>query len=115
SGSLSLALDAVTHWYDKGTPFETKALSDISLTLSKGTSTALIGPVGSGKTTLLEIAAGVTVPTEGSVKGDGGIVRAMAFQFPEDHLFGDTVESYVAFGPENTGVRENEIHEVDME
>ena len=36
-------------------------------------------------------------------------MRAMAFQFPEDQMFGDTVGEYVAFGPENVGIPKNEI------
>jgi energy-coupling factor transport system ATP-binding protein len=110
--SAIVALDAVTHQYDKGTPFENMALDDITLELREGSSTVLLGPTGSGKTSLLEIAAGVTVPTLGQVRVTGKPVRAMAFQFPEDQMFGDTVESYISFGPRNMGVNESDISNV---
>ena len=104
-------LNLISHIYDKGTPFENRALTDISLKLPAGSSTALIGASGSGKTTLLEIAAGVTMPTQGQVQVKGSLVRAMAFQFPEDQMFGDTVESYVEFGPNNMGVKDSDLHD----
>ena len=44
-----------------------EALSDVTLELPAGTSTALIGPNGSGKTTLLHVLAGLVSPTAGTV------------------------------------------------
>ncbi len=110
-GKAIVSLYDVTHIYDKGTPFENRALTDINLKLPVGSSTALIGASGSGKTTLLEIAAGVTVSTQGQVQVKDSLVRAMAFQFPEDQMFGDTVESYVEFGPKNMGVKDSDLHD----
>ncbi|HET7395245.1 MAG TPA: ABC transporter ATP-binding protein [Gammaproteobacteria bacterium] len=46
-------------------------LEDVSLTIHKGESVAIIGPSGSGKTTLLGLLAGLDVPTRGSVWLDG--------------------------------------------
>ena len=43
-------------------------LSDLSLTLSEGTVTALMGPNGSGKTTLLRILSGDITPDSGKVR-----------------------------------------------
>jgi len=40
-------------------------IKDVSLTLTSGTCTALIGPNGVGKTTLLRIAAGALLPSSG--------------------------------------------------
>jgi energy-coupling factor transport system ATP-binding protein len=104
-----LRLEQVSFWYDRGLPFEKKALDAIDLAFIRGTSTVLLGPAGSGKTTLLEIAAGITAPGVGHVQVDGNPLRAMAFQFPEDQMFGDTVGEYVAFGPENVGIPKAEI------
>ena len=111
-GSGIVTLERISHYYDAGTTFENRALADVSLALPSGSSTALLGPMGSGKTTLLEIAAGVTVPTQGDVLVGDGVVRAMAFQFPEDQMFGDTVESYMEFGPRNMGVDSEDLHAV---
>src|SRR6202158_4330019 len=65
---------------------------NLSLSLSEGDRTGLIGPNGSGKTTLLEILAGKEAPDAG--------IRALRKQtklayVPQDSLFGpdDTVGS----------------------
>ncbi|MEV0404776.1 ABC transporter ATP-binding protein [Actinoallomurus sp. NPDC050550] len=47
------------------------ALDDVSLTLPKGTFTAVMGPSGSGKSTLLQCAAGLDRPSAGKVFVDG--------------------------------------------
>ena len=46
-------------------------LSDISLVIRAGESVAVTGPSGSGKTTLLLLAAGLQLPSQGSVLVDG--------------------------------------------
>ena len=46
-------------------------LDRVSLTLSAGAPTVLIGPNGSGKTTLLRVASGLLAPTSGRVTWDG--------------------------------------------
>jgi putative ABC transport system ATP-binding protein len=45
-----------------------RALDGVSLALSRGTFTAIMGPSGSGKSTLLQIAAGLDRPTSGRVR-----------------------------------------------
>lgn len=49
------------------------SLKDISLTIDKGESVAILGDNGSGKSTLLKIILGVTSPTEGEVNVNGKI------------------------------------------
>ena len=107
--SILINLENITHSYNRGTPFEHKALDNVSLSVFAGTSTALIGPTGSGKTTLLEIIAGVTDVTEGTKHIKDNPLCAMAFQFPEDQMYGETVASYVSFGPQNIGIVEPEL------
>ncbi|MHB9029459.1 MAG: ABC transporter ATP-binding protein, partial [Candidatus Latescibacterota bacterium] len=102
------SLEGVSFIYDRGTPFARRALEDVDLKLPGGSAMVLLGPSGSGKTTLLEIVAGITPPTSGKVVIRNALLRAMAFQFPEDQIFGDTVGSYAAFGPENIGLSAEE-------
>lgn len=49
------------------------ALKDVSLTVNRGESVALIGTNGSGKSTLLKCIAGVLYPTTGTVQVRGSI------------------------------------------
>lgn len=49
------------------------ALKDVSFSIKKGESVALIGMNGSGKSTMLKIIAGVMYPTKGSVTVRGSI------------------------------------------
>lgn len=42
-------------------------LTDISIAVDSGTSTAIVGPSGSGKTTLLSVLGGLLTPTRGSI------------------------------------------------
>ena len=49
------------------------ALNDVSFTIHKGESVALIGRNGSGKSTMLKVIAGVMYPTKGSVQINGSI------------------------------------------
>ncbi|HUJ46374.1 MAG TPA: ABC transporter ATP-binding protein, partial [Rhizomicrobium sp.] len=48
-----------------------RALSDINLTVSKGSFVSLIGPSGCGKSTLLKVMAGLIAPTEGEMRVSG--------------------------------------------
>lgn len=57
---------------------ETVALTDINLTLTQGTVTALIGPSGSGKSTLATLVARFADPTQGAIRIGGVDVRDIA-------------------------------------
>ena len=48
-----------------------RALSNINLTVTRGSVTAVVGPNGSGKTTLMRCIAGLEIPLEGSILVDG--------------------------------------------
>ena len=107
-GGEILGLDRVSRVFERGTASEKRALDQVSLSVRRGSATAVMGRSGSGKTSLLEIAAGVESPTGGRVHAAHGLIRAMAFQFPEDQVFGDTVAEYVRFGPMNMGMNSAE-------
>ncbi|HEY1205599.1 MAG: ABC-F family ATP-binding cassette domain-containing protein [Bryobacteraceae bacterium] len=91
-----------------GKSFGTRILfENLSLSLSEGDRTGLIGPNGSGKTTLLEILAGREAPTSG--------VRALRKQtrlayVPQDSLFGpdDTVGSVLTAALDGLPLEEQE-------
>ena len=61
---------------------QTKAISNISLTIPAGTSIALVGPSGSGKTTLIDILLGVLSPDTGSVFISGLPPHLAVSKFP---------------------------------
>jgi len=81
---------------------------EISLTISPGRLTALVGPNGSGKTTLLRLMAGVRLPGYGSVRmgkrdlhsiPPRQLARRITFVPQDTHLsFAFTVRDAVAMG-----------------
>ena len=64
----ALRLQGVSLRYVDGAP---PALSEISLELAAGSTTALTGASGSGKTSLADVAMGLLAPSSGSVSVDG--------------------------------------------
>src|SRR5690242_7886911 len=65
-----LEVQALTKSYATGGG-QLTVLRDISFTLEAGATCSILGPSGSGKTTLLGLAAGLDLPTSGSVRLDG--------------------------------------------
>jgi len=65
-----LQVNCLTKSYATGAG-ELIVLRDISFTLEQGATCSILGPSGSGKTTLLGLAAGLDLPTSGSVTLDG--------------------------------------------
>lgn len=108
--------------YNKDTPFEVKALDDISLTIKDNSFIGIIGHTGSGKSTFMQQLNGLLRPTSGTIIIDGVDITqkdiklnklresvGMVFQYPEYQLFEETVEKDVAFGPKNLGLSEEEV------
>lgn len=121
---MRIVLENVTHVYKPGTPFTTKALDQISLTMDPGEFIGLIGHTGSGKSTLVQHLNGLLLPTEGRVwVGDQDLTTdkvrmkeirqkvGLVFQYPEHQLFEETVYGDVAFGPKNLGLNPEQIEE----
>jgi len=83
-----------------------KALDDVSLEVTEGSLTALLGPSGSGKSTLLRVIAGLEAPDSGRVVIDGEDAtplpaqrRGIGFVFQHYAAFKHmTVRENVAFG-----------------
>ena len=121
---MSIELKNLTYTYMPGTPFEAKAVDDISLKIGKGEFVGLIGHTGSGKTTLIGLMAGLLKPTSGTVMVDGSDINekgydrkklrrhvGVVFQYPEHQLFEETVYKDVAFGPGKVGMSDEQIQE----
>ena len=115
--STILKLSNVSYIYGKGTPFEKKALDNISVSFEKGKITGLIGHTGSGKSTLVNLLNGLNRPTDGQVLLDGhdiwekpkeiAKVRfrvGLVMQYPEYQLFDETVRADIGFAPRNQGL-----------
>ena len=62
----------LSKWYKGGA----LALNRLNLELPKGEIIGLLGPNGSGKTTLIKLAAGLLVPTDGTIRVDGKPIGA---------------------------------------
>lgn len=106
---------------------EHKALEDVSLEITDGSYTAVIGHTGSGKSTLMQHLNGLLKPTEGFLEINGhqitpetqnkelGDLRkevGFVFQFPEAQLFEETVKKDIAFAPKNFGKSDEEAEKI---
>jgi putative ABC transport system ATP-binding protein len=72
-----LELRNVTKVYGRDTA-EVDAVTDIDLTVERGSLVAVMGPSGSGKSTLLTIAGSLEEPTSGEVVIEGKSLRGMS-------------------------------------
>lgn len=123
-----IQLDHVSYIYSPGTPYEIKALDDVSVDIEAGKITGIIGHTGSGKSTFVQLLNGLEKPMGGRVLLDGsdiwekpkeiGKIRfrvGLVMQYPEYQLFEETIRRDIAFGPRNMGLDEEEIAaRVDM-
>ncbi|MFN2138271.1 MAG: energy-coupling factor ABC transporter ATP-binding protein [Candidatus Promineifilaceae bacterium] len=115
---VDIIVDQVTFAYSP----EVVALREVSLTVEQGETVAIVGENGAGKSTLAKHLNGLLRPSSGTVTVGGWDTRqhtpgelaarvGFAFQNPDDQLFKRSVESEVAFGPENLGFSESEVQE----
>ncbi len=117
-----LEVKNLTYIYSAGTPFEHKALDDISFSVERGEFIGIIGHTGSGKSTLMQQLNGLLKPTSGTVLLDGQDIWSdkkltrqarfrvgLVFQYPEYQLFEETVYKDIAFGPTNMGLSAEEV------
>ena len=119
---MPIEVKKLTHVYMPGTPFEAKALNEISLSIRDGEFVGIIGHTGSGKSTLISHLNGLEKSEPGVVYvngidlGEKGAdliairrVVGLVFQYPEYQLFEETVAKDVAFGPVNLGLDAAEV------
>ena len=117
-----LEVKNLEHTYSIGTPFEHKALKDVTFAVQRGEFIGVIGHTGSGKSTLMQHLNGLLKPTSGQVMLDGQGIWSdkkltrqsrfrvgLVFQYPEYQLFEETVYKDIAFGPKNMGLSSEEV------
>jgi ATP-binding cassette subfamily B protein len=101
-----LAFDHVSFGYPDA---DKEVLHDISFTLEKGKTYALVGPTGGGKTTTASLMARLYDPTKGTVYLDGRDIRSygpdergkkIGFILQEPFLFSGTVRDNILYGNE---------------
>lgn len=120
---MPIEVKHLTHIYAPGTPFESRAVDDVSFTVNDGDFVGLIGHTGSGKSTLIQHLNALLKPAGGQVLVDGEDIHqpgrslsarlkvGLVFQYPEYQLFETTVLKDAAYGPQNQGFSENEALE----
>lgn len=119
---MSIDIKNICYTYMRGTPFEKKALDNVSVSIDKGEIVAVIGHTGSGKSTLVQHLNGLLKPDAGQVAvddvnlagKDAAAKKArqlvgMVFQYPEHQIFAETVYEDIAFGPRNRGFQPEEV------
>ena len=102
----------VSYSYAKGTPYEKKALENVSISVESCDFLGIYGLSGSGKSTLLKLAAGLIKPSSGQIMLKENTRVGIVFQFPENQLFGSTVLEDVMFGPLNMGLEKDRAREM---
>lgn len=119
---MSIEISHLGYTYNPKSPYEKRALDDVTLSIKEGDFVAIVGQTGSGKSTLVQHLNGLIKHTEGKMRVfdiDLDVRRpdykrlrfavGMVFQYPEYQLFADTVAKDVAFGPKNAGVEKEQI------
>jgi energy-coupling factor transport system ATP-binding protein len=118
---LTIRVENLTHIYNKGLAYETRAVDDVSFEISDGEFVGIVGHTGSGKSTLIQHLDGILKPDAGKIFiGDKDITEkkvklidirrkvGLVFQYPEYQLFEESVIKDISFGPKNLGLDEDE-------
>jgi ATP-binding cassette, subfamily B, bacterial MsbA len=102
-----IAFDHVTFTYNGG---ERQAIRDVSMTIERGKTVAIVGPSGAGKSTVIALVARLYDPQQGRILVDGvdlreldlrGWRKRLAAVTQEIIIFNDTVARNIAFGRED--------------
>ncbi len=132
---MRIVAEHLSYTYNADSPFATKALDDISLTIEEGEFFGIIGHTGSGKSTFVQHLNGLLrLPSslKRGKKKDPAVLTVgefdltsrktnfralrrqvgMVFQYPENQLFAETVFEDVAFGYKNFAEKKPEADEV---
>ncbi len=118
----AIETNKLTYKYSVGTPFETTAVDEVTVSVELGEFVGVIGHTGSGKSTFIQHLNGLLKQTSGDVFINGRNIwdkdvnikdirfeAGLVFQYSEHQLFEETVYKDIAFGPKNMGLSEEEI------
>ncbi len=103
----SVEFSHVSFTYDKGTPAETKVLSDVSFKVRPGETIALVGPTGAGKTTIVNLISRFYDIEDGVISVDGydlttvsieSFRRQMGVMTQDNFIFHGTVRDNILYG-----------------
>ncbi len=121
---MSIEIKDLSFTYARNTPYEMRALENITLSIKEGEFVGLIGATGSGKSTLIQHLNGLVKLQSGELtvfgidlsakKIDYKLLRkgiGMLFQYPEYQLFDETVLKDIMFGPKNFGMNQEQAYE----
>ncbi len=99
-------IDNITFGYEKDNP----VLKNISVTIPKGSTVAVVGPTGSGKTTIINLLMRFYDVDTGEIRIDGtnsaesslkDVRKSFAMVLQDTWLFSGTVAENIAYGCEN--------------
>lgn len=118
---MSIVVKNLTHIYNEGMPFSSKALDNISFEIKDRDFVGLIGHTGSGKSTFIQHLNGLLKATSGHIYYNGKDIYeqgydmkelrrrvGLVFQYPEHQLFETDIFKDVCFGPKNLGLSRQE-------
>lgn len=109
-----IQLDHVSYSYPQSPD---SAITDVSLTIRRGTAVAFVGPTGSGKTTLVDLILGLLAPSAGAIRIDGidlatsrrGWQNAIGYVPQDVYLTDDTIRRNVALGYDDADIDEKAV------
>ena len=111
----------LTFKYNSNNTSDKEALSEVNISVSRGEYLVILGQNGSGKSSLAKHFNAVLLPCGGKIYIDGMDTQnesllyeirktcGMVFQNPDNQIVATITEEDVAFGPENLGIKRDEI------
>ncbi len=95
--TAAVAVDRVSFGFD-----DTPIIDDVSFTVERGETLAIVGPTGSGKSTLMHLLASLYAPDSGTVRfaqtDSDGRPAGVVSVFQEAYLFADSVRENLTLG-----------------